>query len=405
MKKKLVALLAAGALVVSMMGCGGGGDKETASNDSSEPTTNSPAENTENNTDTNSGDTIKIGLVSMITGDNPLNGERMNQGVQLAVDEVNANGGVLGKQVELEIVDDQTLQDVAVTCVQKLAADGVAGIIGPHRSTNAIAVADTVASLQVPLLTGGTSPSIADLENPYLFRGRASDSIFAEAAADYAVKNLGAKKLGLFYNNDDFGTGALGVVQAYCEENNIELVAEGHNTGDKDFTAQIMKMQTEGIDCALIWTHDPELAIHARQIYELGLECQVVSSPGVTMSQVLGMVEADYVEGWYGVTDFVSTSTQENVVEFIDAFKAAYGIEPELYAASYYGCAKVLLQAIEDAGSADREAVKEALEKISDMTVPNGTATCDENHDLIHNINVAKIENLTPVFIESVSVE
>ena len=65
----------------------------------------------------------------MITGDNPLNGERMNQGVQLAVDEVNANGGVLGKQVELEIVDDQTLQDVAVTCVQ-IGISGVAGIIG-----------------------------------------------------------------------------------------------------------------------------------------------------------------------------------------------------------------------------------------------------------------------------------
>ena len=101
----------------------------------------------------------------------------------------------------------------------------------------------------------------------------------------------------------------------------MELVAEGHNTGDKDFTAQIMKMQTEQIDCALIWTHDPELAIHARQIYELGLECQVVSSPGITMSQVLGMVESDYVEGWYGVTDFVSTSTDENVVNFIENFK------------------------------------------------------------------------------------
>lgn len=285
MKKRIVALLAAGTMIISLMGCGSG-NNETVSNDSGEVTTNSPIETGENNADSNSGDTIKIGLVSMITGDNPLNGERMNQGVQLAVDEVNENGGILGKQVELEIVDDQTLQDVAVTCVQKLAAEGVAGIIGPHRSTNAIAVSDTVASLQVPLLTGGTSPNIADLENPYLFRGRASDSIFAEAAADYAVNTLGCKKLGLFYNNDDFGTGALAVVQEYCEENNIELVAEGHNTGDKDFTAQIMKMQTEGIDCALIWTHDPELAIHARQIYELGLECEVVSSPGVTLSLI-----------------------------------------------------------------------------------------------------------------------
>lgn len=405
MKKRIVALLMAVVMVGALAGCAATDQSaDTSVADTSEAQGEDETSSADEEAATD-GDTIKIGLVSMITGDNPLNGERMNQGVQLAVDEVNAAGGILGKQVELTITDDQTMQDVAVTCVQKLASEGVAGIIGPHRSTNAIAVSDTVEGLGVSLLTGGTSPSIADLDNPYLFRGRASDTIFAEAAADYAVNTLGCSKIGLFYNNDDFGTGALGVIQEYCDENNIELVAEGHNTGDKDFTAQIMKMQTEGIDCAIIWTHDPELAIHARQIYELGLDCQVVSSPGVTMSQVLGMVEPEYVEGWYGVTDFVSTSTDENVVEFIEKFEAAYDIEPELYAASYYGCAKILLAAIENAGTTDRDAVRDEIEKIQDMQVPNGVASCDESHDLIHNINVAKIENLVPIFVESVSVE
>lgn len=404
MKKKMIALLMAATMAVSLAGCGSSGQSSTTA-DTAEAETSAEEEAAPAEAASTDGDTIRIGLVSMITGDNPLNGERMNQGVQLAVDEVNAAGGILGKQVELIITDDQTTQDVAVTCVQKLAADGVVGIVGPHRSTNAIAVADTVESLQVPTFTGGTSPSIADLGNPYLFRGRASDTIFAEAAVDYAVNTLGCSTIGLFYNNDDFGTGALGVIQPWCEENGVTLVAEGHNTGDKDFTAQIMKMQTSGIDCAIIWTHDAELAIHARQIYELGLDCEVVSSPGVTMSQVLGMVEADYVEGWYGVTDFVSTSTEADVKTFIDAFQAAYNIEPELYAASYYGCAKILLTAIENAGSTDRDAVRDAIEQITDLTVPNGTATCDEAHDLIHNINVARVENLVPVFIQSVSVE
>lgn len=404
MRKRIGALLMAVVMAGSLAGC-------AATDQSANTVTADTSEAEESGNDSaggevsTDGDTIKIGLVSMVTGDNPLNGERMNQGVQLAVDEVNAAGGILGKQVELTITDDQTMQDVAVTCVQKLASEGVVGIVGPHRSTNAIAVSDTVKSLGVPLLTGGTSPNIADLDNPYLFRGRASDTIFAQAAVDYAVNTLGCSKIGLFYNNDDFGTGSLGVIQQYCDEKGITLVAEGHNTGDKDFTAQIMKMQTAGIDCAIIWTHDPELAIHARQIYELGLECQVVSSPGVTMSQVLGMVEPEYVEGWYGVTDFVSTSTDEEVVNFIEKFKAAYDIEPELYAASYYGCAKILLTAIENAGTTDRDAVRDEIEKIQDLQVPIGVAACDESHDLIHSINVARIEDLTPIFVESVSVE
>ena len=379
MKKRFVALMAAATMVASMI-------------------SGTMVANAEE-------DTVKIGLISMITGDNPMNGERMNMAVQLAVDEVNAAGGVLGKQVELLIEDDQTLQDVAVTCVQKLASEDVVGIIGPHRSTNAIAVSDTVKSLEVPVFVGGTSPSISELGNPYMFRGRASDAIFATAAARYATDTLGCKKIGMFYNNDDYGAGAMKVVEQYCADNGIDFVAEGHNTGDKDFTAQIMKMMTEGIDCAIIWTHDPELAIHARQIYELGLECEVVSSPGITMDQVLGMVEADYVEGWYGVTDFIASSTDEEVQKFVDAFEAAYDITPELYASSYYGCAKILLNAIETAGTTDRAAVRDAIAATEGLSVPNGTATCNDTNDLIHNIQVAKVENLTPVFIEAVSAE
>ena len=72
----------------------------------------------------------------------------------------------------------------------------------------------------------------------------------------------------------------------------MEYVEEGHNTGDKDFTPQVMKMKDAGVDTVIIWTHDAELAIHARQIYELGLDVQVVSSPGVTMQQVIDMCKA-----------------------------------------------------------------------------------------------------------------
>ena len=128
----------------------------------------------------------------MMTGDNPLNGERMNQGVQMAVDEYNAAGGINGKQIELTIVDDQTLQDMAVTCANKLIGEGVVGIVGPHRSTNALAVEAVVKQAGVAAFTGGTTPQISTLDNDYLFRCRASDSIFAEAAAA-TQKSLAAR--------------------------------------------------------------------------------------------------------------------------------------------------------------------------------------------------------------------
>ncbi len=402
MRKKLVAIILVGIMSLTLTACGSpanGGSTETASRGGGTETDSKEAGTGW------SGDTIEIGLISMITGDNPLNGERMNQGVQLAVDQFNEEGGIDGHQINLTILDDQTTQDMAVTCANKLISQGVCGIIGPHRSTNAMAVEAVIEAGGVPTFTGGTSPKISELGDQYLFRCRASDSIFAEAAVAYAVNKLGSQKIGMLFNNDDFGTGAEGVIKAYCEKNGVDYVEQGHNTGDKDFTAQLMQMKSDGADTLIIWTHDAELAINARQIYELGLDVKVVSSPGVTMNQVIDICEPEYIEGWYGITDYVSSSDDPAVQEFKNAFMEAYGIEPELYAASYYGATVILLEAIKAAGTDDPTAIMEQVKKTKDLTLPNGTASCDDVNDLIHNVNVAKIVNKEVVFEEAISVE
>lgn len=340
----------------------------------------------------------------MMTGDNPLNGERTNQGVQLAVDLYNEAGGINGKQIELEIVDDQTLQDVAVTAANKLIGDGVLGIIGPHRSTNALAVEAVIKQAGVATITGGTSPSISELDNDYLFRCRASDSIIAAAAVTYA-EEIGCKKLGMLFNNDDYGTGAESVVSAYCEENGIEYLAEGHNTGDKDFTAQIMKMKDAGVNTVVIWTHDAELAIHARQIYELGLKANVIAGPGITMQQVIDMCKPEYIEGWYSAVDYIVTSTEPAVLDFHEKFKSKYGFEPELYAATYYAGAIALLEGIKTAESENRTSVMEAMKEIKGLPSPVGELTCDENNDLVHHCSIVQLKEKVPQFVREISID
>jgi len=413
-KRKILSFILVAVMVISLVACG---KSENTANTGNTAATNNKTTNenkndksgeakTNTNNTTADADEVKIGLIAMLTGDNPLNGELMQQAVQLAVDEYNAKGGILGgKQIKLLVEDDQTLQDIAVTCVEKLASEGVVGIVGPHRSTNALAVEATVKKHGVPSLTGGTTPAITKLDNDYLFRCRASDAIFAAAAAAFAIDDLGAKKIGMLYNNDDFGSGAEGVVREYCESRGIAYVAEGHNTGDTDFTAQITKMSMEQVDAVIIWTHDPELAIHARQIYELGLDVNVVSSPGVTMKQVIDMCEAEYIEGWYGVTDYVYTADDPVVKDFDNRFYEKYGKHTELYSAAYYGAAVCLIEAIDRAGTTDREAVMKALKETNNLQVPVGMMNCDENNDLVHGIIVAKIVNKEPVYMNSVSVQ
>ncbi|MDF1494756.1 ABC transporter substrate-binding protein [Caproiciproducens sp. CPB-2] len=397
-KTRLVAFVLAFCMALSLAGCNG----------SSAPTDSSGAASAQTSAGSgsaSSGDTIKIGLIAMLTGANPLNGLRMQQAVQLAVDEYNEKGGLLGKKVELLTEDDQTLQDMAVTCANKLISEGVVGIVGPHRSTNAMAVEQVVASAGVPTLTGGTTPKISQLNNKFLFRCRASDAVFAEVAAQYAVEKLGSKKVGMFYNNDEFGTGGNEVAKAYCQKAGVEYVEEGHNTNDKDFTGQIMKMKNAKVDTVLIWTHDPELAIHARQIKDLGLNVNVVCSPGITMPQVIEMCKPEQIEGWYGVTDFVSTSTVDVTKTFVKNFEAKYNVPAELYSASYYGAAVSLLEAIKTAGSTDRTKVRDALAATKDLQVPVGTMTTDATNDMVHEVHVAKMVNAEPVYQETVKLQ
>lgn len=132
MLKKWAAVTLSVSLALSLAACGG---QQGASSGSAGSQTGDTQASSGGEVSADEGDVIKIGLISMMTGDNPLNGERMNQGVQMAVDEYNAAGGINGKQIELTIVDDQTLQDMAVTCANKLIGEGVVGIVGPHRST------------------------------------------------------------------------------------------------------------------------------------------------------------------------------------------------------------------------------------------------------------------------------
>ncbi len=120
---------------------------------------------------------------------------------------------------------------------------------------------------------------------------------------------------------------------------------------------------------------------------------------------MIDMCEAGQIEGWYGVTDFVSSSTVATTQAFVKSFEAKYNVPAELYSASYYGGAVALLKAIEAAGTTDRAAVRDALAATKDLEVPIGVLTCDENNDMMHEVNVAKIVDKVPVYEETVRVQ
>lgn len=403
-RKSFLGVLLAGAMVLGLTACAGGNSDngETAS-DKEVSGENSKKDAEEENAD--SGEEILFGLSASITGSVPINGQNMRQGVELAVKEINEKGGVLGKKLNFVVEDDQNTQTAAVNVATKLLNENICAVIGPHSSGNAAATSDTYKNGKISFMTGGSSPALADQNNPYMFRVRPSDSINGEVMVKFAIENLNATKVGISYNNNDFGTGGRDVVQAALDEAGIEYVAVGHNGGDKDLTGQLMQLKSEGVDVIISYTDDAEVALTARQLYELGIDAPVIASAGIVTQQVLDLVEPEYVEGWYAVTDFISTNDSEAVKNFVENYKAEYGTEPELFASSYYSATYVLADAIERAGSDDPEAVREALMETKDLVLPEGTYSCDEEGAMVHGCVVAQIKDKVPTMIEYVTVE
>lgn len=350
-------------------------------------------------------DKIVFGVSCAITGNFPLAGERTLQGINLAVEEINAAGGVLGKELTYIYEDDGNDATTAVNVVTKLLNENVVAVIGPHTTGNTLAVQSLYAAAGMPFISGGSGLKLeTEMSNPYFHRVRPSDSIAGRVAVKYAVETLGAKKVGVDFNNNDFGTGGRDVVVATLKEMNVDYVEVAHNSGDTDMTAQLMQLQAEGVDCVILWTDDAEDVVTARQSYELGLNIPFITSAGVVMQQVLDQMEPEYVEGWYSVTDFVPANSDPVVSAFVEKFHAKYGIDPELYASAYYGAVYAVATAVQNAGSTDHEAVNAAMNAITGLAMPTGTMDCDEKGNMIHSLVVTQIHDLKPAVVQTVSV-
>lgn len=327
---------------------------------------------------------ITFGVICSITGNFPLAGENTKKGVDLAVKEINEAGGVLGKEFVVTYQDDAANQTGAVNALNKLISEDVVAIVGPNSSSNVIAMSDTVKSAGIPCLVGGTSPKIAALENPNIFRIRPSDTITASAAAKFMYEELGGKQIGILYNTDDFGTGGKDAMQKYFEDKtDVTLVIEGINTGDTDLSGQITKMKSAGIEGLIYWGHDAEVAILARQVNELGLEVPVITSG--SLPQVINAIDGTYIDGWYVALDECMNDPSDVIQDFVKKFQEEYdGATPELYSAAFYGATHLLADSIERAGTTDNEAVIQSLRGTDGFQGIIGQYICQENQDMLN---------------------
>lgn len=266
--KKLIALLLVLVMVAGLVACAGSND-ETKGNDTTN-TENTADSNGDSNTD--SGESIYIGLSAKITGADAANGDRMVKAAQMAVDEVNAAGGLLGgRKVELVIQDDATDNAIAVNVANIFAGnDKISAVVGPWNSGMILAAEGVYKDAKIPFFGLGTNPKLLELDNEYCFLVRANDNLMASCAAKLIIDEFKVKSVGIMYTNNEFGTGAMEVIEAACKDAGMAVYPEAINIGDTDVTGQILDLKSKGAECMVVWASDAEYVLSARQAYELG---------------------------------------------------------------------------------------------------------------------------------------
>jgi branched-chain amino acid transport system substrate-binding protein len=343
--------------------------------------------------------TIKIGMCAPVTGPAAESGGYAIKGAKLALDAVNKAGGILGKQAELIVEDDQTTNPGIVLAFSKLAAEqDIVAFLGSIRSTQVHAMAPDVLKLGKPVMIGGTDPNLTHMGNQWLFRFRPNDSYSGRVIADYGVNALAKKKWAVLHSTDAFGTAGGKALSAALEKlGSPAVLDQGYANQSQDFTPVVLAIKQSGADIlGSYFTFENDLGIFARQLRQLGVNIPWVGSPSIVNITALKLA-GPALYGTFGVADYAEESSDAAKV-FGKAYRDIAKVAPDNQSSWPYDAINVLAAAINKAGSTDPAKIREAILATQKFPGAEGEYNFDQNGDGLHGYNIVKNEKGTITF-------
>ncbi|CAO3381571.1 ABC transporter substrate-binding protein [Azospirillum argentinense] len=352
-------------------------------------------------------DTVRIGLVQPLTGSVAYNGKSVVEGARLAVEDMNAAGGVLGKKIELIVEDGQCTPANSVNAVEKLVQkDKVVTLVGAFCSSATAAIMPVAQKYKLPLITGVSSKaSLTEQGNPYFFRAAETDALMAEAFAKILANDLKLTKVAYIGVNDDWGRGGV-------EEFSRDLTALGVKTvlteyfdhGATDFFTLLTKLRAAKPDGVFVAAETQDGSILVKQIREMGLDTKVFGVGSWATADFINLT-GEAAEGIHAAVPYASSMDTPRNQAFVQKYQAKYGIKPGKYGAAGYNALNIAGQAIARAGGTDAEAIRAALAKTS-YEAPNGVYKfTDKGQAYGFDAVLVRIEKGEPKVIASTPVD
>jgi branched-chain amino acid transport system substrate-binding protein len=326
-------------------------------------------------------DPIKVAALYSLTGGlSSLDGPSL-KGAQLHVDQINSAGGVLGRQIELVTFDTRTDQQVTATAAQEAVSEGVVAGFGQSDTTFVMAAAPTFQEAGIPFVTSGaTHPMLPTWVGDHMFMAAFGDDDQSYAIADYAYDTMGLRRVYVWTDNSMDFTRALTkfFVERFTERGGEIIEEDFFMMGDTDFSAQIARLEAVDPtpDAVFISAIPSEAGLTVRQIREAGLSLPIISGDGFDTQLVATVPGPELANDVFFSTHTYLADDRPEVQEFIDAYTEFHGGPPEnSFAPLGYDAIGLIVNAIEQAGSAEPSAIRDALEATRDYPAVTGTVS------------------------------
>jgi len=336
---------------------------------------------------------LRLGLVSPLTGSGAASGLIQENAAKMAVDEINAAGGIGGKiKIKLISEDDEGVPAKSVTVTQKLVSqDRIQVMIGALNSSCTLADMEITSKDKIPQIApSSTAASITQQSNKYIFRNAASDVTHVATMFKYITDN-NYKKVAILHESSDFGAGGAKLIEAKAKELGVEISNnEVYNTGEKDFSVQLTKIKTAAPDIILIYGYYSEVALICKQVKQYDIQIPLLGT-GYNSPKLIEL-GGDAVNGIMFTTPFTAANPDTKIQAFIEKYVKLYNQTPDQNAAQVYDAVYIVAKAVETAGL-DSQKICNAIAATKDFPGMSGITNFDANGEVIKDISLVQIVN------------
>ena len=350
-------------------------------------------------------DTILLGEVGSLTGSEATFGISTRNAIELAINEVNAAGGVKGRKIEVRVYDNQSKPEEAAQAANRLInQDNVLLILGEVASSNSMAMAEKAQPAKVPMISNAsTNPKVTEIGD-YIFRVCFIDPFQGYVMAKFAHDNLKLNKVAVLRDlGSAYSQGLADVFERKYTEMGGKIVAgETYTKGSTDFRSQLTAIKRASPDAIYIPGYYNDIGLIARQARELGITATLMGGDGWD-SEKLFELGGSAVEGSYFSNHYSPDDPNPRVQKFIASYKAAYGSVPDSLAALGYDAAMVAVDAIKRAPSFDRAAIRDAIAQTKNFHGVTGSITLDEKRNATKSAVVLQVGKGKTKYVDTIA--